>query len=292
MESVSVQIVADYLYYMFDNLGRKVATISNHRTALSAALGEFDGFTIGNHPILTSLINSFWVKRPMVRPMVPEWDLTTVLQILRKAPFEPPRFDTVQQKKLTTWKTVFLLALACAKRASEIHAISRDPSDLIFEKDGVWLRFHPEFIAKTQRLSSSSEPFLIPSIDRKNPDRYLCPVRMLKFYLSFTGGLIKGERLFKKCAGEGYVCTKTISSWLKSVICYSHDHSVTARGHEVRKMAASWAHVRGASTSDILKAASWASTGTFVTHYLMDVRRQMDGKYRLCPVLPGYTSNK
>ena len=58
MESVSVQIIADYLYYMFDNLGRKVATISNHRTALSAALGEFDGFTIGNHPILTSLINT------------------------------------------------------------------------------------------------------------------------------------------------------------------------------------------------------------------------------------------
>ena len=102
----------------------------------------------------------------MVRPKVPEWDLTTVLQILRKAPFEPPRFDTVQQKKLTTWKTVFLLALACAKRASEIHAISRDLSDLIFEKDGVWLRFHPEFIAKNQRLSSSSKPFLVPSIDR------------------------------------------------------------------------------------------------------------------------------
>ena len=47
----------------------------------------------------------------MGRPKVPEWDLTTVLQILRKAPFEPPRFDTVQQKKLITWKTVFLRAL-------------------------------------------------------------------------------------------------------------------------------------------------------------------------------------
>ena len=115
---------------------------------------------------------------------------------------------------------------------------------------------------------------------------------MLKFYLSFTGGLLKGEHLFKKCAGEGYVCCKTISSWLKNVICYCHDNSVGARDHEVRKMATSWAHVMAVSTNDILKVASRASTGTFVNHYLVGVRRQMDGKYRLLPVLPGYTSNK
>ncbi len=102
LESVSVQDVADYLLYMFKTLGHQVARICNHSTALSAALGEMNGFTVGNHPIITNLINSFWVERPQLRLEIPDLDLNYVLSKLIKAPFEPPKFDTMEQHKLTS----------------------------------------------------------------------------------------------------------------------------------------------------------------------------------------------
>ena len=116
---------------------------------------------------------------------------------------------------------------------------------------------------------------------------------MLKFYLSFTGSLQGNRRLFRKCQGDGDVCTKTISTWLKNCIIYiydkllKHDKPITAKGHEVRKMSTSWALAAGASISDILAAASWSSTSTFAAHYLVDVQKQLDGKFRLAPVVPG-----
>ena len=276
LESVSIPIVADYLLFLFTEQKREVATISSHRTALSAALGTFNGFTVGDHPVLSKLISSFYAQRPPNRLRVPEWNLLTVLNKLLESPFEPPAFDTVQQKKLLTWKTVFLLALACAKRASELHALSRDPADLKFDNNGVWLRSVPHFLAKTQRPNTCHKSFFVPRLDtytgRDTPDRKLCPVRMLKYYIKFSGGTVKNERLFKKCVGGGDLCSKTISSWLKNCIKYCHeDKSVKAKGHEVRRLSTSWALASGASVKDILEAASWASTTTFTSYYLVDV---------------------
>ena len=295
LQSVTIPIIADYLYYLFAVLNREVSTIASHRTALSSALGEFDGFTVGEHPVLSNLISGFYLRRPPNRLRPPEWNLTEILSKLILPPFEPPRFDTVVQKKYTTWKTAFLLALACSKRASEIHAISRDPSDLRFDTKGVWLRCVPQFQAKTQRATTSHKSFFIPKLDtfsgRDTPDRLLCPVRMIKYYLKFTGGLSGDSRLFKKCKGEGCVLSKTISSWLKETIIFcSDDKDKRAKGHEVRKVSTSWAHATGAKVSDILECASWASTTTFTSFYLVDVQRQMDGRFRMAPVVPGRSS--
>ena len=292
VESVSIPLIADYFVHMFEELGRSTSTISNHRSALSVALGTFDGFTVGNHPVLTALLKNCALERPPQRNLVPEWDLLKVLNRLTEAPFEPPKFDTLVQKLYCTWKTVFLLALASTKRASELHAISREKKDLVFARDGVYLRTVPGFLAKTQAASSDSKPFFIPRHDlfsgRDNPDRLLCPVRMLKFYLHYTNG--KG-RLFQKCRGEGSVCAKTISSWLKNLIKFVYkdttNEQVSARGHEVRKMSASWAFAAGVSIEEILLAGSWARTSTFTSHYLVDVQRQVDGSHRLHPTVAG-----
>ena len=293
-QSVTVQLVADYFVYMFTVLQRQVATIANHRSALASVLGKFDGVSISDHPVISSLFSNFWAERPQVRLRIPDWELTFVLSLLMKDPFEPPRYDTVEQKKFTTWKTAFLLALASAKRASDLYGLSRDVHDLRFSKDGVWLRTIPGFLAKTQRPNSDSKPFFIPShqhfAGEDTLDRLLCPVRMLKYYLRFTNGHKNNERLFLKCSGEGFVLTKTISSWLKKLImfCYeSKGRSIKAKGHEVRKMATSWAFAGGAAVNDILLAASWRSTTTFTSHYLVDLQTQLDGNHRISPIVAG-----
>ena len=296
LESVTIQVVAEYFNYMFETLKRQPTTIANHRSALSSCLPLFDGFSVGTHPVITDLMKNFQVERPFVRRYAPEWDLLVVLRKLMGPPFEPPSFVSMQDRIYVTWKTVFLLALACTKRASEIHAISRDKKDLIFTKEGVYLRAVPGFLAKNQAAGTDFKPFFVPRHDsfsgRDTPDRFLCPVRMLKFYLNFTKDSAS-SRLFVKCKGEGSVCTKTISSWLKNCIIFcnkdSGNSNINARphGHDVRKFSASWAQAAGFSVSEILCAGSWASQSTFTSHYLMDVQRQTSEVFRLHPVIAG-----
>ncbi len=289
LESVNIPLVADYFTYMFNTLNRAPSTIASHRSALSDALGDFDGHSVGSHPVISNLFRSFYVERPPTRARLPEWDLVKVLDYLRSAPFEPPKFTSVEDKLHCTYKTVFLLALATANRAGELQAISRDKRDMVFNKKGVFLRSVPGFMPKTHAINVDPKPYFVPRHDtyagHDTTDRLLCPIRMLKYYVNFTGGFKESSRLFVKCAGEGEVCTKTISSWLKKIIVLSHDNPVTAKGHQVRKAAVSFAFYAGCNPLDVLRAGSWKRETTFTSHYLQDVAHQLDGFYRFSPVV-------
>ena len=89
-------------------------------------------------------------------------------------------------------KTAFLLALATAKRCSEIHALAMDANHLSFNQcDGsVSLIVQTGFLAKNQLLSICPGPIIIPSLTRtckrEHLDRLLCPIRAFKFYLKRT----------------------------------------------------------------------------------------------------------
>ncbi len=166
MESVSIQLVVEYFLHMFNTLKRQVATINSHRTTLSVVLRPFDGYTVGAHPVISNYINKkCWLERPQPRTRNPDWDISKVFKALMESPFEPPRFDTIEHKKYTTWKTCFLLVFARTSRASELAGFSRDERDLIFTKEGVWLRTIPEFLPKTQTPTIDPEPFSIPKYD-------------------------------------------------------------------------------------------------------------------------------
>ena len=198
LAEVTIQEIADFLLELFEK-GLLVNTIKGYRSAISSAMGLFEGVTVGSHPVISKLINGFEVQRPVCRSYFPCWDLNVVLRVLMKSPFEPPSFNTVQDRKYTTWKTVFLIALASAKRASEIHAISRSKRDLIFLKDGVQLRAIPGFLGKTQSASCDAKPYTIADhqqfVGRDTVDRLLCPKRMLKYYLNFTESFKSQSRL-------------------------------------------------------------------------------------------------
>ena len=81
------------------------------------------GNRIRSNPVLLELIRSFELQRPVQRSLTPKWDLSWVLVCLLKAPYEPR--DKVS-KLHVRFKTAFLLALATAKRCSEIHALAMD----------------------------------------------------------------------------------------------------------------------------------------------------------------------
>ena len=86
--------------------------------------GHWDTLGPAGHHIAQSsdlhrLLSSFHRDRPKSSRNLPKWNLSVVLNELTKAPFEPMK-DT--DLKHLTLKTAFLLALASAKRRSEIHA--------------------------------------------------------------------------------------------------------------------------------------------------------------------------
>ena len=178
--------------------------------------------SIGSDSSLSDLIRAFELKRPVSRSLAPKWDLSCVLWSLTKAPYEPLDQASLQ---VLTWKTVFLLVFASAKRRSEIHALSVEDGHLRFnDSDGsVSLLCQAGFLAKNQLPSVASAPFSIPSLSqscgRDDDDRLLCPVRALKFYLSKVKALRGSrKRLFLSIKGKGDISAASISRWIASAI--------------------------------------------------------------------------
>ena len=134
------------------------------------------GNRVGSNPVLSELIRSFELQRPVQRSLTPKWDLSWVLTCLQKAPYEP--FHKASKLHVTI-KTAFLLALATAKRCSEIHALAMDANHLRFnQSDGsVSLIVQTGFLAKNQLPSISPDPIIIPSLAQTYKRELLCPIR-------------------------------------------------------------------------------------------------------------------
>ena len=100
--------------------------------------------------------------------------------------------DDVDPLEWRTMKTVFLLALASARRCSYLHALSVAPDRCVFARGNtqrqlmVSLLPEPGFLAKNQLPSQAPEWISVPDIAHLNPsevERMLFPVRQLKLYL-------------------------------------------------------------------------------------------------------------
>lgn len=194
-----INTIADSLLYLFQARNCQMSTIKGYRSAISNTLRFISGKTVGSHPVLSELIRSMELRRPVYRSLTPRWNLSWVLICLGKHPFEPLHKASMLH---VTMKTVFLLAFASSKRRCEIHALSASEDNIRFNKtDGsVSLQFVTGFLAKTQLPSVSPDPIVIPCLSKtlniQNPDRLLCPARALKFYIRMTKPFRKGRDSF------------------------------------------------------------------------------------------------
>lgn len=272
----SCPTVADFFIYLFDR-GRSLSTIKGYRSAIAAVHEGFqDGSSVSNSSELSRLLRSFFLLRPSNTPLAPSWSLPKVLEALAKPPFEP--LSSAKLHHLTI-KTVFLVAVASGHRRSSLHALSTAPGRLRFEPRGVRLRPEASFIAKNQTSSSGPvEIFLgkLSSFSSVAEDKVWCPVRALRWYLDRTRELRSGDKLF--------ICSKrphspaspsTISRWIVEAIRAGGPEALTSgqvpRAHDTRSISSSWALFSGVPTADILKAAYWRSSNTFIACYLRDI---------------------
>ena len=295
---VSIPVIADFFVFLFEDKGLFPSTIKGYRSMLSLTLRSVEkegGADIGSDTFLSELIRSFELARPRSSCLVPKWDLACVLLALTKAPFEPLHSTTVS---FLTWKTVFLLTFASAKRCSEIHSLSVEDGYCRFNSDGsVTLLSQPGFLAKTQLPSVASQPFTIPSLANscgsEDPDRTLCPVRALKHYLARVKSIRKGrKRLFIPTVGDGDICKSSISRWIASVIRRAYKDLSPAcvrllkiKAHELRALSTSWAFINRSPLEEILRASYWKSSSTFSNFYLRSFAQQTDNISALGPLV-------
>ncbi len=203
-------------------------------------------------------------------------------------------------------KVAFLLALATAKRRSELRAFSKR----VLHTEGwtsVTLRPLPYFVAKTEvpgkpetRLQEVTLPALVPFLGPDlDTDAKNCPVRAIKVYLSRTQS-IRGERkeffIPHKSGQKTSIAPATISSWTQKTVRYAYQEatdreaaSLRVRAHDLRSLATSWNLHSSVRLPDILRAAQWRSHNTFTSFYLKDLTLIEEDMLRLGPMVTAQT---
>jgi len=297
----TVPVVADFLLHLFRDKSLSVSTIKGYRAAIAATLDSPFHHSIGHSPELSKLIQNFALERPRVRSLVPQWNLNFVMDSLLRAPYEPMSQVDI---KFVTWKTVFLLSFASARRRSEIHALSVHPSCLRFNTDHsqVTLRTDPIFLAKNQLPLVTGESIVIPALSpfvgQTEIDRFLCPVRALRYYIDRTSASRAARmRLFLPIKpGSIDISQDTISRWLSQTIKMAYQCQPTSqqtlhsiRPHEIRALSASWALFNHVPMSDIMSAAFWRSNNTFASFYLRSLCQDSEGLYSFGPLVAAQT---
>ena len=292
--NASVPVVVDFLIHLRQDKGLSVSAVKGYCSALNSVLA-LKGRDLAASREITTLLRSFARSVNPVELRPPAWDVSLVLQSLTGAPYEPLR--TCEERFLAQ-KTLFLLALASAKRIGELHALSyrvshtRDWGEVSFA-------FVTGFVAKTQDPSSLAprfEGFTVPALTnaRKNRNgRLLCPVRAVKVYLDRTAPhRPRCERLFVTAGRSKKELSKTtVSFWLRKTISRAYELSGTAlpvpapRARETRGIAPSILFRKNFAVDQVLKAGTWRRHTTFTRHYLRDIAHKSLDTFHLGPVV-------
>ena len=247
-------MVMDYLASLFGN-GLKYRTILLHRSVLSATLPTFDGFSIGNHPLVSRLVKGVFQKRPPSRRIFQPWNVGDVLNVFR-AWTSPLTLQQLQRK------AAFLLAIASSRRPSELSSLRFSANYLTINAD--FARFIPSSLSKTDRQTHLGPPILIR---RLLDDSAVCPVASLEAYLSHRRSLNSShDHVF--CGFREPYEKLSASSFADRISWCLREAGITAPPGSTRATSVSDAFRRGVDISEILRAGDWSGAATFYRHYL------------------------
>ena len=292
--NATVPVVLGFLIHLRQDKGLSVSAVKGYSSALNSVLA-LKGRDLALSREITMLLRSFSRLVDPVELRPPAWDVSLVLQSLTGAPYEPLR--TCEESFLAQ-KTLFLLALASAKRIGELHALlyrifhTRNWGEVSFS-------FVTGFVAKTQDPSSLAprfEGFSVPALPnaRNNRNgRLLCPVRAVRHYLDRTAShRPRCEWLFVTAGRSKEMISKTtVSFWLQKTISRAYELSGVAlpvpapRARETRGIAPSLLFKKNFAVDQVLKAGTWRKHTTFTRHYLRDLAHRSLDNFHLGPVV-------
>ena len=280
----SLAKVADFLCWLRSARGHSVSSIGY--CSMLFAVFRFHLPSLSSDPVLRELLRSFRLSSAerLLRP--PAWDLSVVLRFLNSSAFEP--LSRAPLRALTQ-KTLFLLALATAKRVGELQTLS---CIVTFVGMDACLSYVPQFVAKSESLTYSiPRSFLVKSLSDfaagLDDDLLLCPVWAPLIYLDRTRSLSPlRHRLFVSPRRPSRAMSKNAVSFLHEVIRSagaSRPEVGPVRAHEIRSVSTSVAFHRNWSVSSVLESATWSSSLVFSSFYLHDIQHEFDGILSLGP---------
>ena len=206
--SPALSDVLNFLAELYDQ-GLQYRTINTMRSTLSSTLPKYNGYLVGQHPLITRLMKGIFNSRPVVPKLFPAWSVRTVLSTL--AEWSPANSLSL---KLLSLKTIMLVALATAKRASSLKLLTTRSGYIEISEGKIVLQ--PLGLEKDSRLDRSFPPITLRTY---NEDPRLCPVYYLKAYLKRTESLRSTESVFVTIQRpHGAAAVATLLRWLKSVI--------------------------------------------------------------------------
>ena len=248
-----------------------------------SAVFKFPLPEISTSPILKDLIRSFEISSP--RPLFPPppWDLDKVLEYLSGPPFEPLAKASFLDK---TKKALFLLAMATAKRVSELQALSFQGEDLV-------LYYDLFFRAKTESAANPlPRSVIVPSLSDfagNLPERVQCPVRAIKFLrkAARSASYIPSGLFVSPQNPERAMSKNAISFYLRQLITDSGavSSSRPPRAHDIRSIATSLNYYSNLSLSHLMQVATWKSNRAFTSRYLKEVSATQDNIRRFGPLV-------
>ena len=199
--------------------------------------------------------------------------------------------------RLLTQKTLFLVALATAKRVGELQALS---ALVALQGRDMVLTYLPEFLAKTESPTNPlPREFLLPNLSaavgRDDEERLLCPVRALRWYLERTRAPSRPRHLFLSVRDPSKPLSKgALSYFLRHLIRSAHkdfpDHlapTLRVKAHDIRGVATSLRWSLNRAVSDVMAVACWRTQSVFANHYLSSVQRVQDGVFSIGPIVAG-----
>ena len=300
---ITKQQLADFLAYLHDDLKKGHSAILGYKAVINSTIKLCKCKDICNNYHIESLLRSYKLQKPTTDKSIPKWNLNLVLNSLLKKPYEPMLSASL---KHLSWKTAFLLSFATAARVSEITALNRKKVSHDRQWTKVTLRTHDTFVAKNQDLTKEPDArtFTIPALydfaGPDLPDRYLCPVRCLRYYMHKTDYIRTHDKkallISHSPQHKGDITVNTVANWLKNVIKLAYQNAesddlklakVTA--HEVRALAASTAFALNQSVQSINKACYWRGHSTFTNFYLRDLAMEQNYELHMPNVIAAAT---
>ena len=290
---VTIPVIVDFLIHLREDKDFSLSALKGYHSTINSVF-TLKGVDLANSKQLSMLFRSFAKTCSPQDLHPPAWDVALVLQSLTNQPYEPIR---EAEERFLAQKTLFLIALASAKRVGELHALSYRVSHSMDWKE-VSFSFVPGFVAKTQDQSSFDprfESFAVPALPKSSSSpngRLLCPVRAVKRYLDHTAKhRPRCERLFITTGRTKEIAKNTVSFWLRKVISLAYQlsgkplPSPSPLARETRGIAPSLLFKKNYAVSQVLKAGTWRRHTTFTRHYLRDLSHKSLDTFHLGPVV-------
>ena len=251
-----IKEVVNFLAYLHKE-GYQYRSLNSYRSAISSVHERIDGYTVGQHPLVTRLMKGVFNDRPPLPKYTCTWNVQRVLSHMTSWGSN----SSLSIKQLS-WKTAMLLALTRPSRSADLSQLNVCGKQ--YKPQGV--AFAPGCLAKQSRQGKPITEFFFPSFPH---DPGLCPVVTLKAYEDRTAPYRGDETKLFLALIKPYraVTPSTIARWLKSLLAAAGIDTSVFAAHSVRGASSSTAANLGITTNDILKAADWSSESVFQKFY-------------------------